>query len=79
MIDVKQVTDLHRETVIRWHEQEIDNAFDGVLEVVCKQHSFNFLLWHEEDIARSPTVWDTRVEHTVDVCSNAPGRHIKTA
>jgi hypothetical protein len=61
MIDVKQVTDLHRETVIRWHEQEIDNPYDGVMEVICKQHSFNFLLWHEEDIARSPDVGDTRV------------------
>lgn len=28
------------------------------LESVCRQHSFNFLLWHQEDIARSPVVSD---------------------
>ncbi len=61
MIDVNQVTDLHREMVVRWHSQDVDNPYDGVMEIVCKQHSFNFLLWHEEDIARSPDVGDPRV------------------
>ena len=28
---------------------------------VCQQHQFNFLLWHEEDIARSPDVSDARI------------------
>jgi hypothetical protein len=28
---------------------------------VCRQHGFNFLLWHEEDIARSPDVGDAKI------------------
>jgi len=31
------------------------------LHTICKQHSFNFLLWHEEDIARSPTASDSEI------------------
>jgi hypothetical protein len=61
MIDVKQVIDLHRSTVVLWHSQPIANAFDGFLSLVCQQHSFNFLLWHEEDIARSPDVSDAKI------------------
>jgi hypothetical protein len=61
MIDIQQVTQLHRETVERWHSEEIDNPYSGILELVCRQHSWNFLLWHEEDIARSPDVGDARI------------------
>ena len=61
MIDVNQITDMHRETVVRWHQGEIDNPYSGMLNVACRQHSFNFLLWHEEDVARSPDVGDERI------------------
>jgi hypothetical protein len=61
MIDVRQVTDLHRELVVRWHSHEIDNSCHGFLALVCQQFSFNFLLWHEEDIARSRDVSDARI------------------
>lgn len=33
----------------------------GLLEVICRQHSFNYLLWHEEDLARSPTASDAQI------------------
>jgi hypothetical protein len=62
---VRQIIELHRDTVCRWHKQEVDNpydnSYDGLLAVVCRQHQFNFLLWHEEDIARSPDVGDQRI------------------
>jgi hypothetical protein len=61
MIDVKKITDMHRETVDRWHSAEIDAPYDDFLDIACQQHSFNFLLWHEEDIARSPDVGDARI------------------
>ena len=51
MIDVRRVNQLHRETVQRWHRQPIDNPYEGIWSIVCRQHSYNFLLWHEEDIA----------------------------
>jgi hypothetical protein len=31
------------------------------MRLVCEQHSFNYLLWHEEDVARSPDVGDARI------------------
>jgi hypothetical protein len=58
---VQRITALHGETVTRWHTHPPDNKYDGLLGVVCQQHQFNFLLWHEEDIARSPDVSDERI------------------
>jgi hypothetical protein len=66
---VAQITDLHRCTVERWHITAPDNPHDGLLASVCQQHQFNYLLWHEEDIARSPDVSDKRiaaVKRTID-------------
>ena len=61
MIDVQEIAQLHRRTVTAWHQQEISNPYGGLLEVVCQQHSFNFRLWHEEDIARSPVADDPTI------------------
>lgn len=58
---VEAVNQLHRETVDGWHHRDPDNRYTGLLADVCQQHQFNFLLWHEEDIARSPNVSDTRI------------------
>jgi cell division protein FtsB len=69
MIDVRQITQLHTETVQRWHEREIDNPYEGLLQVICRQHEQNFRLWHQEDIARSPDVNDSDladVKRTID-------------
>lgn len=61
MIDVKAITDLHKETVQQWHNREIDNRYERFLNVVCRQHQRNFQLWHEEDIARSTNVSDAEL------------------
>jgi hypothetical protein len=58
---VQQFVALHRDTVVRWHEVEPDNRYEGILATVCQQHQFNFLLWHEEDVARSPDASDRRI------------------
>jgi seryl-tRNA(Sec) selenium transferase len=61
MIDVGEITDLHARTVAQWHTEEIRNDYSGFLELVCQQHMYNYLLWHEEDVARSPNVGDERI------------------
>jgi hypothetical protein len=61
MINIQQIVELHRDLVVRWHQQPIDCPYDGFLGLVCRQASFNFLLWHEEDIARSPDLGDARI------------------
>jgi hypothetical protein len=58
---VVQIAELHRETVVRWHADAPDRAYEGLLATVCRQHQFNYWLWHEEDIARSPDVPDKRI------------------
>ena len=69
MIDVKRVTELQKAAVARWHEGEIDNPYEDFLELVCRQHEFNYRLWHQEDIARSRHVSDAelaRVKRNID-------------
>ena len=58
---VESVLKLQREAVIRWHQQDPDNPYQDLLGTVCQQHQYNYLLWHEEDIARSPEVSDARI------------------
>jgi hypothetical protein len=58
---VRQITGLHRDCVACWHLRDPENSHDGLLATICQQHQFNFLLWHEEDIARSPDVSDARI------------------
>lgn len=61
MIDVQAITELHRQTVERWHQQALDNPYRGFLALVCEEHQRNFLLWHEEDKARDPTADDVQI------------------
>jgi hypothetical protein len=62
MIDVLAITDLHRLMVHRWHRQaQPDNHYRGFLQLVCEEHQNNYLLWHEEDIARDPSVSELQI------------------
>jgi hypothetical protein len=58
---VKKIAIVHRDAVVRWHESALDNPYEDLLGIICQQHQFNFLLWHEEDIVRSPDVPDKRI------------------
>lgn len=80
MIDVRKVTELHEQTVALWHEQPIENTYADVWQLVCQQHIFNYELWHQEDIARSPTVSDTEiatVKRAIDRLNQARNDHIE--
>lgn len=61
MIDVQAILDLHRHAVERWHQAELDNPYDGLLALVCREHQCNFRLWHQEDLARCPEASDAAV------------------
>jgi Protein of unknown function (DUF4254) len=61
MFRLEEITTLHRECVSRWHEQPVDQPYEGLLGLVCQQHAFNFLLWHEEDKARSREASDGEI------------------
>ena len=47
--------------VAHWHHFEAEHSEAGLRGSVCDLHRYNFLLWHEEDIARSPAVTDGRI------------------
>jgi hypothetical protein len=61
MIDVKLITDMQRSTVALWHHQPLGNPYEGFLRLACEQHQYNYSLWHEEDLARSPTATDKQI------------------
>lgn len=58
---VSEITQLQIETVAAWHEGPIENEFEGFKKLVCQQHEHNYRLWHEEDVARSPTADDVKI------------------
>ncbi|WP_164101896.1 DUF4254 domain-containing protein [Candidatus Laterigemmans baculatus] len=69
MIDVEAVLALHEQTVADWHAVPISIAGEGVMRLICTQHSYNFLLWHQEDLARSRGASDAEiaeVKRTID-------------
>ena len=61
MFQTSSVIQLQDSTTNRWHGEPVDNPYSGFMAIVCQQHAFNFNLWHEEDIARSPDVTDARI------------------
>lgn len=80
MIDVRTISELHRTTVERWHAVEIENTYEDFLRLVCEQHKRNFLLWHQEDIARSPDVTDAQiaqVKRAIDKLNQERNDHIE--
>lgn len=58
---IAQITSLHRELCRAWHAAPVEWSQTGFLGLVAEQFSYNFLLWHEEDIARSRDVPDARI------------------
>lgn len=58
---VHAIIQMHHATVARWHQRDLDNPYEGLVGLACAQHQFNFLLWHEEDVARSPNAGDARI------------------
>lgn len=50
---VESVVELQRERTVRWHaETPAATVGEGLLGLAEQNHLRNFLLWHEEDIAR---------------------------
>lgn len=60
-IDSQQIADLQHELTARWHvETPIANG-EGLALLVQENHLRNFLLWHEEDIARRDDLGSERI------------------
>jgi hypothetical protein len=76
MLEAHQITQLHDEATLRWHQDEAQphsvtpaQPSDVFIETALAHHRANFDLWHEEDKAREPEVSDSRiatVKHNID-------------
>ena len=60
-LSVATIDSLFVHLVAHWHHFEVEHSESGLRGSICDLHRFNFLLWHEEDIARSPAVTDGRI------------------
>jgi hypothetical protein len=60
-VDVATIDVLLSHLVAHWHDFEPEHSEEGLRGRICDLHRFNFLLWHEEDVARSPRVSDGRI------------------
>lgn len=61
MIDCKQLSFLHRSWTKEWHGEMQMNETDSPWVAIQRNHRFNFLLWHEEDIARRDDIPAERI------------------
>jgi hypothetical protein len=69
MLDLRRIAALQEACVTRWHDEPAGNTASGFFHTVCEQLRFNFLLWHEEDMARDPAADDSqiaRVKRSID-------------
>ena len=69
MQHLKQINALQQNKVSEWHKNPPTLGESGLLGVIEEQHLQNYLLWHEEDIARDPEVSNAeiaRVKRSID-------------
>lgn len=60
-LPASEIDALLERLVAEWHVVDPGHAATGFEGRICDLHKFNFQLWHEEDIARSPEVTDARI------------------
>lgn len=80
MINVAEITALQQRMVADWHRSGVENLSEGFEWLICEQHKRNYLLWHQEDIARSPDVSDAEIAHvkrTIDKLNQERNDHIE--
>ncbi|OGG93047.1 MAG: hypothetical protein A2527_14010 [Candidatus Lambdaproteobacteria bacterium RIFOXYD2_FULL_50_16] len=58
---LKQIEALQRERTGLWHHSEPNATGEDWLDLVARQHLENFMLWHEEDLARAPDATDQKI------------------
>ena len=69
MIEVRRIVAMQVEMVDYWHKEGSISPFEpgfqdyqeGWLAIAVRQHRYNYDLWHQEDIARSPDVSDAKI------------------
>lgn len=60
-MNIQDIVNLQAQKTAQWHEIDPAISQDGFLGLVEGNHQQNFLLWHEEDIARCDDIGAERV------------------
>ncbi len=61
MFNIPAIAAMQVDTIAQWHLDTSMPSADAMLAIAIQQHRFNYDLWHEEDIARSPDVTDAQI------------------
>lgn len=61
MIDVKLILQLQKRNIIDWHNELTLTQENMPWKFIEENNSYNFLLWHEEDIARIKDIEAARI------------------
>src|SRR5690554_5093046 len=61
MIDVKAILKLQQQNVIDWHNAVVLSEKEMFWKYIEENNMWNFLLWHEEDIARIKDIDPLRI------------------
>ena len=67
MIDVSKIVDLQEENILKWHTTIVESQVELPWIFIEENNKWNFMLWHEEDIAR---VRDIEAERIVSAKRN---------
>lgn len=59
--EARSIASLQRHLVATWHASTPTASGEGLLRLVAENHLRNFLLWHEEDIARRDDLGSDKV------------------
>ena len=59
--DAQEIATLQADLTARWHETPPASSGDGFTRLIQENHLRNFLLWHEEDVARRDDLGFERV------------------
>ncbi|MCE9632029.1 MAG: DUF4254 domain-containing protein [Planctomycetia bacterium] len=59
--DLATIDTLLSHLVDHWHRFDPEHSEAELRGRICDLHRYNFLLWHEEDVARAPHVTDGRI------------------
>jgi hypothetical protein len=53
-MDLGSIAQLHKDSLVCWSQSKEPDPLEGYLQLVGRQHRFNYLLWCLEDRARDP-------------------------
>lgn len=61
MIDVDLIVQLQKQNIVNWHKELVLSKYELPLLFIEENNQYNFLLWHEEDVARIKDIDPVRI------------------